>query len=117
MFLINFKSSVEFSTCSGIPSGKGPYHMESIPPICNISPLTGFYMVGDFSGGYSQTDCNFDFNVTVDSHMNSSFSFTFSCLLKYLLVFRIMKLKSTRKSTAQFETIPQYLFFYHYSFI
>ena len=54
MFLTKFNSSVEFAICSGIPSGEGPDHMESSPPICNINPLTRFYMVGDFSGGYSQ---------------------------------------------------------------
>ena len=86
MFLTNFNSSAEFPVCSGIPSGEGPYHMESSPPICNINPLSRFYMVADFSVGYSQTDCNCNFcidvNVTVDSYMNSSFSFRFSQLLK-----------------------------------
>ena len=100
---------------------EGPYHMESSSPICNINPLTRFYMVENFSGGYCQTNCNFNFdinvNVTVDSYMNSSFNFSFSHLLKCLLAFRIMKLESTRKITAQFETITQYLSFSHYSFI
>ena len=98
MFLTNFNSSVEFAIYSRILSGEGPYHMESSPPICNINPLTHFYMVGDFSGGYSQTNCNFkvNVNVTVDSYMNSSFNFNFSHLLiRYLPAFRIMKLEST----------------------
>ena len=51
IFLTNFNSSFEFSFCSGIPPGEGPYHMESSPPICNINPLSRFYMVGDFSQG------------------------------------------------------------------
>ena len=38
MFLPNFNSSVEFSICSGIPSGEGPY-LESSSSICNINPL------------------------------------------------------------------------------
>ena len=70
-------------------------------------------MVGDFSVGYSQTDCNFNFNVnvkvTVDSYMNNSFNVSH---LKYLLAFRIMKLESTSKIMAQFETIPQCLLFF-----
>ena len=121
MFLPNFNSFVEFAICSGIPSGEGPYHMESSSPNCKINPLTCFYMVGDFSGGGSQTDCNFNFNinvnVTVHSYMNSSFNFSFSHELKYLLAFRIMKLGSTNKITVQFETIPQCLIFFHYSFM
>ena len=60
MFLTNFNSSVEFAICSGIPSGEGPYHMESSPPIFSINPMPRFYMVGNFSEGYSQTDCNFN---------------------------------------------------------
>ena len=52
MLLANFNSSVEFAIFTGIPSGDGPYHMKSSPPICNKNPLTSFYMVGDFSGGY-----------------------------------------------------------------
>ena len=115
MFLTNFNGSVEFATFSGIPSSEGLYHMESTPPICNINPLTGFCVVGDFSGGYSQTDCNFNFNinvnVTVDIYMNSSFNFSFSHLLKYLLAFKIIILESTSKITIQFETIPQCLLF------
>ena len=115
MFLTNFNSSVEFAICSGIPSNEGLYHMESTPPICNINPLTGFCVVGDFSGGYSQTNCNFNLNnnvnVTVDIYMNSSLNFSFSHLLKYLLAFRIIILESTSKITAQFETIPQCLLF------
>ena len=51
--LTNFISSIEFAICPGIPSREGPYHMESSPPIYNINPLTRFYMVRDFSGGYS----------------------------------------------------------------
>ena len=92
--------------------------MESSPPICNL--LTRFYMVGDFSGGYSQTDCNFNFNtnvkVTVDIYVNSSISFSVSHLLKYLLAFRIMKLESTSKIIAQLETIPQCLLFFSLPF-
>ena len=84
--------------------------MESSPPIFNINPLTGFGMVGDFSGGYSQADINYNFNInvniTVDSCMNSSFNFSFSHLLKYLLAFRIVKLESTSKIMEQFKTIP-----------
>ena len=115
MFLTNFNSSVEFAISSGILSGGRSYHMESSPPICNITPWTGFCMVGDFSGGYSQTDYNFNFdinvNVTVESYMNRSFNFGFSHLLKDLLAFRIMKLESTSKITTKFETIPQCLLF------
>ena len=44
MSLTNFNSSVEFAICLGIPSDEGPYHMESSSPICNINPLTRFYM-------------------------------------------------------------------------
>ena len=70
MFLTNFNSSVEFAIWIPIKSN---------PPICNINPLTGFCVVEDFSGGYSQTDCNFNFNinvnVTVDIYMKSSFQF------------------------------------------
>ena len=73
-------------------------------------------MVEDFSGGYSQTDCKFNFNinvnVTVDSYMNRSFNFSFSHLLKNLLASRILKLWSASKSTARFETIPQCLLFF-----
>ena len=51
------------------------------PPICNINQLPQFYMVGDLSGGYSQTDWKFNFNtnvnVTVDSYMKC-FNFSFS---------------------------------------
>ena len=52
--------------------------------------------------------------------MNSSFNFSFSHVLKYLLAFRIMKFESTSKITEQFETTPQCLrffslFFYTYS--
>ena len=65
-FLTTFNSSVEFAICSEIPIGEGLYHVEFSPPICNINPLTGFCVVGDFSGGYSQTDCNFNFNINVN---------------------------------------------------
>ena len=113
MFFPNFNTSVKFVICSGIPSGEGPYHMESRPSICNINPLPWFSVVGYFSGGYSQTDCNFNFNinvnVTVDSYMNSSFNFSFSHLLKNLLASRLIKLGSTIKITAQFETLLQCL--------
>ena len=57
-------------------------------------------MIGEFSGGYSQTDRNFDLNnvnATVDSYMNSNINFSFSQLLKDLLAFRIKKLESTTK--------------------
>ena len=73
--------------------------MKFSPPIFNINLLTRFCMFSDFSGGYyAQTDCNFNFNinVTVDSYMNSSFNFSFSHLVKYLLVFRIMKQNYTK---------------------
>ena len=63
MFLTNFNSSIEFAICSGIPSGERSYHMESSRPICNTSPLANFCTIGDFSGGYSQTDCSFNFNI------------------------------------------------------
>ena len=117
--LINFNSSVEFAICSRIPSSEGLYHMETSLPICNTNSWTGFCMVGLFSGGYSKTCSNFYFNInvniTVDSYMNSSFSH----LLKNLIVFRIMKLESTGKTTAKFELTPQCLpfsslFFYIY---
>ena len=110
LFLTNFNSSDEFAICSGIPSSDGPYHMESSPPICNINPVPRLYMIGDFSGVYSQTDCNFNFSinvsVTVHSYMNSSFNFSFSRRLKNSFASRIMKLGSISKITAQFETIP-----------
>ena len=64
--LTNFNGSVEFGICSGIPSGEGPYHMVPSPPIYHINSLPRFYMVEDFSEGYSQTDCNFDFNINVN---------------------------------------------------
>ena len=96
MFLTNFNSSVKFAICSEIPSGEWPYHMESSLSICNINPLLHFYVVGDFSGSYYQTDCKFSFNinvdVTVDSCMNRSFNFSFPHLLKNFLAARIMKL-------------------------
>lgn len=72
--------------------------------------------VGDFSGGYSQTDCDFNFdinvNVTVHRNMISSFNFSFSLQVKDLRAFRIMKLESTSKMMTQFETIPQCWLFY-----
>ena len=43
--------------------------------------------------------------------MNSSFNFSFSQLLKDLLIFKIMKHESTSKLTAQFEAISEYLLF------
>ena len=110
--LTNFNSSVEFAICSRIPLGEGWYDIESSPLTCNL--LT--HLVGDFSGGYSQTDYNFNFNinvkVTVDIYVNSSINFSVSHIPKYLLAFRIMKLESTSKITAQFETIPQCLLFF-----
>ena len=96
MFLTNFNSSVKFAICSEIPSSEWPYHMESSLSICNINPLLHFYVAGDFSGSYYQTDCKFSFNinvdVTVDSCMNRSFNFSFPHLLKNFLAARIMKL-------------------------
>ena len=84
-FLTNFNSSVEFAICSGIPSCEVSCHIETSLPICYLNPWIGFCMVGDFSEGYSETDCNFNFdsnvNVTVDS-FNSSFHLSFSQLLK-----------------------------------
>ena len=104
MFLTNFNSSVEFAICSGIPSREGPYHVESSPPIGNINPLPQFYMVGDFSRSFSQTENKFNFNinvnVTVDSYLNRSSNFSFSHLLKNLLASRILKLGSTSRITA-----------------
>ena len=122
MFLTNLNNSVEFAICSVIPSREEPNHMESNPPICSIYRLPQIYMVGDFSGGYSQTDCKFNFNInvniTVDSYMNRSFNFSFSHQLKNLPASRILQLRSTSKIMAQFETIPQYLLFFpHYSFM
>ena len=77
-FLTNFNSSVEFAISSGIPSGEGQYHMESSPPFSNL--LICFYMVGNFSGEYSQRDCNFNYNinikVTVDNYVNSGINFS-----------------------------------------
>ena len=82
LFLTNFKSSVKFAICLGIPSSEGSYHMAPSPPICNINLWTGSFLVGDFSVGYSQTDYNFNFNinvnVTVNSYMNSSFISVFN---------------------------------------
>ena len=82
LFLTNFKSSVEFAICLGIPSSEGSYHMAPSPPIYNINLWTGSFLVGDFSVGYSQTDYNFNFNinvnVTVNSYMNSSFISVFN---------------------------------------
>ena len=58
MFLTNFNSSIEFAISSRIPSGEGFYQMETSPPTYTINLWNGFGMVGDFSGGYSQKDCN-----------------------------------------------------------
>ena len=69
-----------------------------------INPLPQFYMVGDFSRSFSQTENKFNFNinvnVTVDSYMNRSSNFSFSQLLKNLLASRILKLGSTSRITA-----------------
>ena len=84
--------------------------MKFSPPIFNINLLTRFCIFGDFSVGYyAQTDCNFNFNinVTVDSYMNSSFNFSFSHLVKYLLVFGLWS-----KITPKFDTIPRCLLFF-----
>ena len=59
----NFNSSVEFGIRLGISSNERSYHIETSLPICNTNQWTGFCMVGYFSGGYSQTDCNFNFNI------------------------------------------------------
>ena len=97
MLLADFGGFDKFAISLGIPSREWPYHMEPSPLICSTNPLTCFYMFRDFSGGYSQAGCNFIFkisvNVTVDSFMNSSSNFSFSCLLKYLFRFRFMKLE------------------------
>ena len=91
--------------------------MESNSPICDKNLLTDFCMVEDFSGGNSQTVCNFNFNINVSfdvtwyGYMNSSFSFSFSHLLKDLLAFRIMKLESTSKGLTQFENTSMFAFF------
>ena len=66
LFLTNFKSSVKFAICLGIPSSEGSYHMAPSPPICNINLWTCSCLVGDFSVGYSQTDYNFSFNINVN---------------------------------------------------
>ena len=50
MWLTSFNSFAEFAICLGTPSGEGPSHMESSPPICNINPLRWFYMVADLLG-------------------------------------------------------------------
>ena len=114
MFLPNFNSFVEFSFSLGVPS----CHMESSPPICNINLLTWFYVIGDFSGSYSQTDCKFNFNtnvnVTVEIYLNSSFSFSFSHLLKYLLDSRIINLEVLAKLQ---HNLRQYCCYCPYSFI
>lgn len=59
LFLTNFKSSVKFAICLGIPSSEGSYHMETSLLIHNTNLWTGFCMVEDVFGGYSQTDPNF----------------------------------------------------------
>ena len=98
--MTNSNSSVEIAICSEIPSSERLYQVETNLPICNTNPSTGFCMVGDFFGGYFQTDSNFNsninVNVKVNSYINISFNFSFSMLLKDLLVFRIMKLESTK---------------------
>ena len=81
----------------GLLSDGGAYHIESSPLICNINQLPEFYMVGDLSGGYSQTDCKFNFNtnvnVTVDSYMKC-FNFSFSQFpLIVVLVFLKKKIR------------------------
>ena len=119
MFLTNFNSSAEFAICSGILSGEGPSHMESSPLICNINLLPQFYMVGDLSGGYSETDHKFIFNtkiyVTVDSYMNRSFNFSFSQFpLIIVLVFLKVKIrKALRCNIVSLEDLWKLNILYH----
>ena len=90
IFLTNFNGSVEFAVCSGITFREGSYLMKTGLPICSINPWTVLRMVGDFSGGYSQTDCNFNFNnvyITADIYMNSSFNFSFFTATKRFTCF------------------------------
>ena len=100
LFLTNVNSSVEFAICLRIM-----YHMKTSLLICSTNP----WMVRDFSGGYSLTECNFNCNINVNAtdnrYMNSSLNFSFSQVLKDLLVLRIMKLEGTSKITTQFRTI------------
>ena len=88
---------MNLQSVQGFLSSERPYHMESSPPICNINLLPQFYMVGDLSRGYSQTDRKFNFNtnvVTVGSYMNRSFNFSFSQFpLIAFLVFLKVKIK------------------------
>ena len=96
LYLTNINSSVEFAICLGILSGEGPYHIDSNPPICNINLLPQFYMVGDLSGDYFETDCKFNFNanlnVTADCYMNRSFNFSFS-QFPLIVVLAFLKVK------------------------
>ena len=121
MFLTNFSSSVKFVTCQRISSSEGLYHMEISLPIYHTSPWICFCVVEVFSGGFSQTNCNFNFNINVNiivnSYMNSRINFRFSHLLQSLLIFKIMKLESTSKISAQFKTIPLCLLFFSLDFI
>ena len=91
IFLTNFNGSVEFAVCSGITFREGSYRMKTGLPICSINPWTVFRMVGNFSGGYCQTDCNFNFNnnvyFTADIYMNSSFNFSFFTATKRFTCF------------------------------
>ena len=105
--------------CSGIPSGEGSSHMEFSPPISNINLLPQFYMVGDLSGGYSETDHKFIFNtkiyVTVDSYMNRSFNFSFSQFpLIIVLVFLKVKIrKALRCNIVSLEDLWKLNILYH----
>ena len=94
LFLTNVNSSVEFAICLRIM-----YHMKTSLLICSTNP----WMVRDFSGGYSLTECNFNCNINVNAtdnrYMNSSLNFSFSQVLKDLLVLRIMKLEGTNYNT------------------
>ena len=112
MFLTSFNSSVELAICSGIPSSEGPNHMESSPPICYINQLPQFYMVGDLSRGYSQTDHKFNFNtnfnVTVDSYMDRSFNFSFSQIpLIAVLVF--FQSEDQKSFTLQYRQLRRFI--------
>ena len=116
IFLTNFSSSVKFVICSRISSSEGLYDMETSLTIYHTSPWICFCVVEVFSGGFSQTNCSFNFNINVNiianSYMNSRINFRFSQLLQSLLVFKIMKLESTSKISAQFKTIPLCLLFF-----
>ena len=56
--------------------------VRGFPPLKKRIILPQFYIVGNFSGGFSQTDHKFNFNTnvnaTVDSYINRSFNFSFS---------------------------------------